>query len=100
MTINNDNEDDKDDDEDEDYNHDNDDNNKDDNDSNNDSKKKYKINHHNNYFLALFTNVNSSKPNCTMCKLTSFSIDRPKIQNSGSDILLLFQKSKFARSSC
>ena len=33
---------------------------------------KYKINHHNNYFLALFTNVNSSKPNCTMCKLTSF----------------------------
>ena len=33
---------------------------------------KYKINHHDNYFLALFTNVNSSKPNCTMCKLTSF----------------------------
>ena len=83
MTMNNDNEDDKDDDEDKDYNHDNDDNNKDDNDS------KYKINHHNNYFLALFTNVNSSKPNCTMCKLTSFFFDRPKIQNSVGDILLL-----------
>lgn len=66
--MNNDNEDDKDDDEDKDYNDDNDDNNNDDN----DSKEKYKINHHHNYFLALFTNVNSSKPNCTMCKLTSF----------------------------
>ena len=94
--MNNDNEDDNDNDEDKDYNDEIDDNNNDDN----DSKEKYKINHHHNYFLALFTNVNSSKPNCTMCKLTSFFFDRPKIQNSVGDILLLFQKSKFARSPC